>query len=229
MVALFKCSFDSLACLLRDLGSHSISFTVPGGNLLEWARSSSSCCYCVSSSHFASCSLSYPLILVLLSIFYFFPSSFSFYMKHTVMWCNVTPVSYLFFFNVFGWFPLSDWLLERHRQTGAGPEWKRSVQWQLRDGKPHCRRDDHHGNVPLRTNCLVCSYLEMKWGSLSAGVHSPRRGCEVNEKWRTQRKKAWRKWPGEQDQGGHMEKRKEGGWILVWQRGRKFQISPLWD
>lgn len=48
MVALLECSVDGRACLLRDLGSHSISFTVPGGNLLEWARSSSCCGYCVS-------------------------------------------------------------------------------------------------------------------------------------------------------------------------------------
>lgn len=51
---------------------------------------------------------------------------------------------------------LSDWLLERHRQTGVGPEWKRSVQRQLGDGKPYSRRDNHHGNVPSHLFSCCC-------------------------------------------------------------------------
>lgn len=60
---------------------------------------------------------------------------------------------------------LSDWLLERHRQTCVGPEWKCSVQWQLCDGEPDCGCDNHHGNVP--SDCfnfwIVCCCLWFGW------------------------------------------------------------------
>lgn len=58
----------------------------------------------------------------------------------------------------------SDWLLEWHRQTGAGPEWKRSVQRQLSDGEPHRRRDDHHGNVPFGPTGLFAAVLRWNEG-----------------------------------------------------------------
>lgn len=43
-----NCSFDSDVCLLKVLGSHSISPTVPMGNFLEFAQSDLS----FSQSHF---------------------------------------------------------------------------------------------------------------------------------------------------------------------------------
>ena len=42
---------------------------------------------------------------------------------------------------------LTDWLLERQRQAGAGPERAALVQRQLWHREPHCHRDHHHGNV----------------------------------------------------------------------------------
>lgn len=60
---------------------------------------------------------------------------------------------------------LSDWLLERHRQTRAGPKWKCSVQWQQCDGEPDRSCDNHHGNVP--SDCfnfwIVCCCLWFGW------------------------------------------------------------------
>lgn len=98
----------------------------------------------VFSSHIASYSLSYPLILCFCQFWIFHLNLVS--ARNTLRYDGISPVSLTFFFYL-GLFSLSDWLLEWHRQTGSGPEWKCPVQWQLCDGKPHCRRDDHHGNV----------------------------------------------------------------------------------
>ncbi len=66
---------------------------------------------------------------------------------------------------------LSDWLLERHRQTCVGPEWKCSVQWQLSDGEPDSSRDNHHGNVPSDCFhfCIIWVLFEI-WVKLSFSI-----------------------------------------------------------
>lgn len=186
MVPLLKCSFDSLACLLRDLGSHSISFTVPGGNLLEWARSSSRCCHCVFSSHFASCSLSYPLI-------WYFCQFWIFHLNLASAWNTqgydvIVRMPLTFFFIII--------LVVFPSQIGYWNDIDKLVLVQNENALSNDSSVMENRTVVVTTimvtypsdRLLLCCCSEMKWGNLSPGVHSPQReseACEVNEKCRT--------------------------------------------
>lgn len=160
MFLLLKCSFDSLACLLRDLGSHSISFTVPGGNLMEWARSSYCCCHSLFISHcllFSFISTHFVLLSIL-----DFSSKFSFCRKHTEIWWNFTRVSNLFFFFIWVCFP---------SQIGYWNDIDKLVLVQNENALSNDSSVMENRTVVvttimvtyLRTDCLVCCCSKIKW------------------------------------------------------------------
>lgn len=179
MFQLLKCSFDSNVCLLKIPGSHSITLNIVYSSNGKFAGVSSFCW--LFFSLFLSLHLTYLLFLFYVG-FCFLPLSWVSCITHLFVLCykawlielyfHPATVSFISSFSPFVFLvPIPDRLLERHRQARVGPEWKRSVQWQLGDGEPDCSCDHHHGNVP--SDCFQLYIVWIMCNCQCKGTASP--------------------------------------------------------